>query len=286
MNEPDNKSYIIPVDKGVLGFPAGEQSGSNFRLLEFAEFLRLLDCEPGSTPMPEDYIPVGMYDSRMVFATAYDSSGEIPDIQWVGLRQFFGLVDDELFGLLGRAAHLVHWHRGSRYCGCCGSPTNWHNSELAKRCTRCDSTLYPRISPAVITAITRSTMEKAGSEKSGIQVLLAKHAGRKSANYGLIAGFIEPGETAEQAVIREIAEETGLQVKNIRYVKSQAWPFPENLMLGFTAEYHTGELTIQESEISHADWFSQNDLPPLPSGMSLSRFLTGYVLGINWDSER
>lgn len=192
----------------------------------------------------------------------------------VGLRELFDSADATDYQDTLRACHLVHWARNTTFCGICGSTTRWHDSETALVCPSCGETFYPRIAPAVIIAITRTN----GAGKT--EVLLARHLrdGKPSKNYGLVAGYIEPGESAEEAAEREILEETGFRVRNLEYVCSQAWPYPDSLMLGFRAEYESGVEKLQASEIAEIGWFSADNLPQLPPRVSLSRQLTDLVL--------
>jgi NAD+ diphosphatase len=179
-----------------------------------------------------------------------------------GLREVFGRMEEELVWAAGRAGQLVHWHRNHRFCGRCASPTEDHRSERAKICPACGLLNYPRVSPAVIVAVVR-----------GRQLLLA-HAHRFTGKfYSVLAGFAEPGESLEQCVQREVFEEVGLEIKNIRYFGSQPWPFPDSLMVAFTAEYAGGEIRIDPTEISDAAWFEAAGLPEVPPPLSIARRL-------------
>lgn len=184
-----------------------------------------------------------------------------------GLRQMFGELPDDLFWVAGRAAHIHHWDQTHRYCGRCGSPNKSKEDELAKKCPSCGSLTFPRISPAVIVAITR-----------GDQILLATNSRFPGKFYSVLAGFVEPGENLEDCVRREIMEEVGIEVQNIRYFGSQPWPFPDSLMVGFTTEYADGEITIDGNEISHADWFTADQLPNIPGKISISRSLIDWFI--------
>lgn len=167
--------------------------------------------------------------------------------------------DPGLFLLAGTANHIVHWNSMNRFCGRCGSKTMDKKDERAKVCPDCGNIIYPRISPATITAVFR-----------GNQILLAHNRNFKNDLYSLIAGFVEPGETLEQCVEREIKEEVGIQVKNIKYFSSQPWSFPDSLMMAFTAEYESGDLMIDNSEITDAGWYTADNLPDIPSTDSVA----------------
>ncbi|MEX0619841.1 MAG: NAD(+) diphosphatase [Pseudohongiellaceae bacterium] len=157
------------------------------------------------------------------------------------------------FALAGLGSQVVNWYASHQYCGACGRPTRQHSSERVLLCGDCKLSFYPRINPCVIMLITR-----------GRQLLLARHARFKTGFYSCLAGFIEVGETPEQTVAREVREEVGVQVNNIRYRLSQSWPFPSQLMLGFWADYKAGALMPDGVEIDDADWFDAGDLPPTP----------------------
>lgn len=180
--------------------------------------------------------------------------------QWIRLLQLAGMIEAEAFGIAGRAHHLLHWHRNSRFCGRCGTLMQ-PQAEHAKHCPGCQQTFFPPISPAVIVLITR-----------GRELLLAEAKFRTGRFFSLIAGFVSPGETLEEAVHREVKEEVGIEVKNLKYFGSQPWPFPQNLMVGFTAEYASGEIEIDPSEIESAAWFAPEALPSaLPRPFSIAR---------------
>jgi NAD+ diphosphatase len=178
------------------------------------------------------------------------------------LRSLLGQVAGDEFALLSRASQLQHWWLHHQFCGRCGVKNVLDESELALSCKSCAMLYYPRISPCVIMLVTR-----------GRQCLLAKHARSKSQRYSCLAGFIEVGESAEEAVIREVAEEVGVGVNNLRYITSQNWPFPSQLMLGFFADYSAGDLVVDGLEIEDAAWFDVDSLPELPPEGTISRFL-------------
>lgn len=193
-------------------------------------------------------------------AEAAPDAAAAEGMSFCGLRALYGAIDEDLFHLAGRAAQIVAWDQTHQYCGRCGEQTISSDKERAKICPTCGFTSYPRISPAVITAVLK-----------GKQLLLA-HARHFQGNmYSLIAGFVEPGETLEDCVQREIMEEVGIKVKNIRYFGSQQWPFPNSLMIGFIAEYESGEIAVDGEEITAAGWFDPDRLPELPGKISIAR---------------
>jgi NAD+ diphosphatase len=180
----------------------------------------------------------------------------------VNLREALALLETHECAASSRARQMLLWNKEHQFCGYCGQPTRFSDSEPAKLCTSCKARFYPRIMPAVITAITRDD-----------EILLAHNAKFRDGLYSLIAGFVEAGESLEAAVRREIFEEVGIKVKNIKYFKSQSWPFPQSLMIGFTAEYDSGEIQVDGREIVDAKWFKYDNMPILPRSTSISRKL-------------
>ncbi len=204
---------------------------------------------------------VGYWEGEACFAVEIDDIVEIDALRFqVGnLYHLLGRVDDQLFALTGRAAQLLDWERDHRYCGRCGSPMEPAAGERAMACGRCRTLLYPRISPCVITLVTR-----------GDEMLLARNARFPRPMYSTLAGFIEAGESAEETLRREAYEEVGVEVGEIRYFSSQAWPFPNQLMLGYFAEYAGGEIRPDEQEIAEANWYHPRELPPVPPPASIA----------------
>lgn len=182
------------------------------------------------------------------------------------LRQLYTPLGDLWFQVAGRAVQIVDWDRTHQYCGRCGAPMVTVPNERAKRCTECGLSNYPRLSPAIIIAVTR---EIEGEKR----LLLARNHRFPAGRYSVLAGFVEPGESLEECAEREVMEEVGIQIDNIRYFGSQPWPFPNSLMLGFTAEYAGGDFQLEEAEIAEADWFSAHHLPNLPPKPSIARRL-------------
>ncbi len=175
------------------------------------------------------------------------------------------------FAMAGKAGQLLEWYRSHRFCGTCGSPTQAHQSERALHCSHCQRHYYPRINPCVIVLVVR-----------GREMLLARSARYKSGFFSCLAGFIEVGESAEQTIHREVKEEVGVEVENIRYFKSQSWPFPSQLMLAYFADYKTGQIVPEPEEIEVADWFDVNDLPQVPSAdVSVAGELIQHHVGVH-----
>ncbi len=179
------------------------------------------------------------------------------------LRELFSSLGDEFFSLAGRAMQTVKWHNSFKYCSSCAGELKNSETERAKICTKCSKIFYPVISPAVIVAVKKEN-----------KILLAhNNAYPDPTRYSILAGFVEPGESLEQTVSREIEEEVSVKVKNIKYFGSQSWPFPHSLMIGFTAEYDSGEIKPDGVEIGAAGWFGASELPGIPPHGSISRTL-------------
>lgn len=182
------------------------------------------------------------------------------------LRQLFFRLDEPLLSLAGRAVQIVEWDRTHQFCGRCGKPVEHLSYERAKKCPNCGLTSYPRISPAIIVSIERAS-------NNSNEILLAHNHRHAKGFYSVLAGFVEPGESLEDCVRREIFEEVGIKVKNIRYFGSQPWPFPNSLMIAFTSEYDGGDIILEEEEIADAGWYSIENLPNLPPRISIARKL-------------
>ena len=163
-----------------------------------------------------------------------------------------GSLDETLWGIAGRAVQIVGWDRTHRYCGRCGTPTLPVRTERVRRCPNCELHAYPRVSPAIIVLVTRGEHDE--------QALLAWGTRRQQQFYSTLAGFVEAGETLEEALVREIREEVGIDVRDVTYFGSQAWPFPHQLMIGYRARHAGGELVLQESEIRDARWFTPQEV--------------------------
>jgi NAD+ diphosphatase len=188
-----------------------------------------------------------------------------------GLRGVYPLLSETLFGVASRAVQLLAWDRTNQYCGQCGVRTENAPKERAKQCPACRLTIYPRLSPAIIIAVVRHTA-------SGPQLLLARNHRFPPGRYSVIAGYVEPGETLEECAEREVCEEVGIAIKDVKYFGSQPWPFPNSLMLAFTADYAGGDIRIEESEIADAGWFGADSLPGLPPKMSVARRLIDWFV--------
>jgi NAD+ diphosphatase len=212
---------------------------------------------------PSDGYRIGMRDGTACYAYAVPSGTQAPSgMNFTGLRRSFGAIDPEDYAMAIRAMGIVNWDRTCRFCSACGSKLIRLADIFAKKCEACGFTMFPKISPAVIVAV-----------EKGNTLLLAR-ASRFAENlYSVLAGFAEPGESLEDTVRREIKEEVGIEVKNIRYFGSQPWPYPDSLMIGFTAEWSSGEIVIDDDEINDARWFTVEDMPLIPDKISIAREL-------------
>jgi NAD+ diphosphatase len=209
----------------------------------------------------------GHYLGRLEDVDCYAVSIEPPpegETGLEGLRALYGRLPDDLYAIAGRAVQILLWDKTHRFCGRCGQPTVNAPGERAKLCPQCGLLSFPRLSPAVIMLIRRGEDE----------FLLARNRAFAEGFYSVLAGFVEPGESLEEAVAREVHEEVNLDIRDIRYFGSQPWPFPHSLMIGFTAVYAGGEIRPQADEIVEANWYSRRgELPRLPGKLSIARRL-------------
>jgi NAD+ diphosphatase len=190
-----------------------------------------------------------------------------PGYDWVGLRALFSVLEDAHFALAGRALQLLQWDRDHQHCGRCGTPTEPRAEERVRVCPSCKLSAYPRVAPAVMALVRR-----------GRELLLGRSPHFPAGMFSALAGFVEPGETLEQCVAREVGEEVGVSVTNLNYFASQPWPFPHSLMIAFVCDWSGGEIRAQAGEIEAADWFDVLQLPKLPSKISIARRLIDAVV--------
>lgn len=205
---------------------------------------------PGEADLVDSHWhPVGLLGERYCRTGWRERDTPAPrGFAWRGLRSLFGVLDEDLLAVAGRAGQIADWARTHRYCGACGEPMTLTPKERCFKCSACGHMAYPRISPAMMVLI-----------RKGDQVLLAMHTQSPSKRYTPLAGFLEAGESIEDAVHREVFEEVGLRVHNLQYFSSQSWPFPHSLMIAFTADYLDGEIKVDANEISDARWFGPGD---------------------------
>ncbi len=254
---PENLAFAFR-DRRLLVHTSGEGIQVP-NLYEIA--IAAADAGLGMEPVRRQYL--GSYRGRDVVSLELPDDAEAPGgMAFKDLRSLFFRLDEPIFWIAARAVQIVAWDRDHQICGRCGSATEDHPQERSKRCPACGLTHYPRLAPAVIVLVER-----------GDQVLLGRSPHFPPGMFSTLAGFVEPGESLEQAIAREIEEEVGVRVDNLRYFGSQPWPFPNSLMVGFRADFAGGDLTVDPGELEDAAWFHLDDLPRLPSEISIARAL-------------
>ncbi len=245
-------SFFVP-----LTFAPTELSPTAARWFVVRSGKVLVTDEPGDT---DGHHFLGVLDGAGCWAADGDNTES--DGAELDLFSLFGRLSEPEWCIAGRAVQIVEWARTHRFCGRCGTPTEHHGMDRSMKCPACLLQAYPRLSPAIITLVRR-----------GDEALLARGVNFRAPMYSALAGFVEPGETLEQCVAREVGEEVGIAVTNIRYVSSQPWPFPNSLMLGFEADYAGGDIVCDPTEILDAGWYSRDNLPAIPPGISIARKL-------------
>jgi NAD+ diphosphatase len=206
---------------------------------------------------------LGLLATRHCFSA--ECAADVPPpagFVWSGLRALFGQFDDIIFGLAGRAFQIMDWDRTHLFCGRCGTPTVPKLTERSRQCPSCGQTHYPRVAPAVMALVRR-----------GDQLLLARSPHFAPGMHSALAGFVEPGESLEECLVREVKEEVGVEVTNLHYFSSQPWPFPHSLMIAFNCDWAGGEIVPDPTEIEAAGWFGLESLPVLPNKVSIARRL-------------
>jgi NAD+ diphosphatase len=207
---------------------------------------------------------LGHLDGRHCYSAELPGDAATAEgFRFANLRMLYGSLDEMMHALAGRAVQIVEWDRTHQFCGACAEPTELSDTDRSRSCPKCKIPTYPRLAPAMIVAV-----------EKGNQILLARSPHFPPGIMSVIAGFVEPGESAEEAVMREVHEETSIVVKDVAYFASQAWPFPNSLMLGFRAIYDSGDIAIDGEEIVEADWFAADAMPTaFPGNISISQWL-------------
>ena len=249
---PDKKGFwFIFNNNNMLYFPKKENI--------IAELVSPSDIGVVTTPP----LYFGTVDGIDCWTAEAQNNNQTEDFAFKNLRELYSILGEDLFSVASRAMQINRWHNSTKYCSACGGELKDSETERAKICKICAKIFYPVLSPAIIVAVTKEN-----------KILLAHNNAIPDPNrYSILAGFVEPGESLEQTVAREIKEEVNINVKNIKYFGSQSWPFPHSLMLGFTAEYDSGEIKADGVEIGAADWFEAAKLPGIPPHGSISRTL-------------
>lgn len=271
-------NHTIEEDEGVFIYHQGkliarQRKGETDREIQiptFKEVKELIKCK-------EALWHLGMWEGKQYFAYLLLEMQEVvpclekQGLEWITYDDTRWQYQIEWHGVAIKAKQLLTWDASTQYCGQCGHKYERKKDERAKYCPNCKGVQYPRISPAIIVGITR-----------GDQILLAHNRNFKEGLYSIIAGFVEQGETFEEAVKREVFEEVGLKVKNIRYVQSRPWISMDSLMIGFMAEYEAGEIKVDGVEIVDAGWYQKGYLPPvLPEKLTTARYIIDKILKIS-----
>jgi NAD+ diphosphatase len=260
--ETSPAGYWFVVRSGALLVATGEAESPRVLRLDHGE--RLPVVVSGARG-------IGCLGETDCWAAEADTGDPPAGFVFEPLRRLFDRLADELVAVAGRAVQVVDFDRTHRHCGACATPTETTDGSRARECPRCREVFYPRLAPAVMALVTRQTA-------TGRELLLARGSRFVTPVYSALAGFVEPSESLEECVRREVLEEVGLRVGRLRYFASETWPFPHSLMIGFLAEYLGGEIVCQPDEIVDAQWFPPDRLPLLPHRLSLARRLIEHAL--------
>lgn len=263
----DGELLLEKHDDGTYTIPAGEQP---------------------PIVLPPDVQPhhiSPMDDGTNVMAAGIDGKRNVDGkaFEWCQLRGSYYKLPNDLYLKAGKCQEILYWDRHTRYCGVCGAPMELH-TDISKRCTRCGREVWPQLATAIIVLVHRKRIDVSTREE--VDEVLLVHARNFRGNfYGLVAGFVETGETLEEAVHREVMEETGITIRNLRYFGSQPWPYPCGLMVGFHADYESGDIHLQAEELSKGAWFRRDHLPQIPEKLSIARRLIDDWLENNFENN-
>ena len=220
-------------------------------------------------PFPEgitdNKLLLGQYQELPCYLVEVENALDVGLGEYVSLRSLLGRVDDLLFDMAGRAFQISLFYKTHQFCGQCGEKMQKIDWEIAMKCYHCQHRTYPRVSPCIIVAIRK--------QKKILLALHTRHQDNEHPMYTTLAGFTEAGETLEACVEREVFEEVGIKIKNIQYIASQPWPFPHSLMMGFTADYESGEVSVDPHELVEANWYDLDKLPKIPRHGTIARKL-------------
>lgn len=220
--------------------------------------------EPGDLSWGQHFL--GVLQGEAMWGVDVPTGDDPADGAATDLYSYFGRASETEWMVAGRAVQIIEWARTHRFCGRCATPTELLTGERAMKCPACGLMAFPRLAPEMITLVTKGH----GADQ---EALLARGVQFRTPSYSCLAGFVEPGESLEDAVVREVREEVGIDVDNVRYWGSQPWPFPHSLMVGFHAEFAGGEITCDPTEIADANWYRRDELPALPPRISIARKL-------------
>lgn len=254
---PENKKLPPSKDSLIFGY-------FNDELLLVNDKIPTFDTLNLNNIQPRDFLSIGQIGGITCHILKIDDDVNLNgEVNFIGLRQAYSILAEDQLKAAILGFQLFTWNRKTKYCGACGSETNFGESEdWVKKCPNCHESFFPKISPAIIVAI---------SHKG--KLLMAHHKRMASGIYTILAGFVNPGESLEECIHREVFEEAGIKVKNIKYFASQPWPFPDSLMVGFKAEYNGGELQPELNEITDLKWFAPTEIPEWPNRSSIARAL-------------
>ena len=259
---PEQPPSFVPL---VILPPDADTSGSLVhRYIHVVGSAIWVDIEPADDSWGLHFL--GTLDGQAMWGVDVPYGTDPADGAATDLYSYYGRASEDEWLVAGRAVQIVEWARTHRFCGRCATPTELSPSERSMKCPKCGLLAFPRLAPAMITLVTRGE----GDEQ---EALLAQGVNFRGSMYSCLAGFVEPGESLEGAVVREVREEVGVDVTNVRYWGSQPWPFPHSLMLGFHATYESGEIVCEPSEILDANWYRKDALPNIPPGISIARKL-------------
>lgn len=256
----NNSFWFIFQDNNLLVYSINKNQYS----IPLVKNLKVLKITPIRTQF------LGKYGNTFCYSVEVSKNIESPqNMVFHNLRRLYGLIDYDLFKIAGYAYQIMKWDQTFQFCGRCGSKTSNLKNERAKICMKCKLINYPKISPAIIVAVIKENT-----------ILMARAKRFKKGLYSVLAGFVEPGETLEECIRREVKEEVNIEIENIRYFGSQSWTFTDSLMVGFIAEYENGELSIDKNELEEAKWFTPDRLPEFPDQLSIAWKL------IDWFREK
>ncbi len=274
MHLPFNRACLD--EQFVLQGPGDDPGGAGYGVL-LCDGKMLVNRAPDHFELPfgewsnQQTLYLGRWQGQPCRLVDLGDAKELPDnLEMCGLLHEKSPLPIELLSLGGMGRMILHWQERSRYCGYCGQPTNWLPGEWGRSCDTCRTHAFPAIRPCAIVLVTRPG-----------EVLLARKSVWAPNRYSLVAGFQEFGESLEETAVREVAEETGVNISNLRYVGSQCWPFPSQVMVGFVADYVDGEIQVDMTELADARWFPVDDLPGLPPRRSIARYILDTILQLS-----